>query len=80
MKESGEYADLPGTGCRLGPVGNIELAIDTGCVGFDSAWGEYSSEAILFSFSLHIPYKGWFPNYSEPNNNHIMINHNIWDK
>ena len=28
---------MPGTGDRLGAIGNIELAIDTGCVGFDGS-------------------------------------------
>ena len=31
--------ELPGARYRLGPVGDIELAIDTGRVGFDSAPG-----------------------------------------
>ena len=29
---------LPGTGYCLGPVINIELAIDAGCVGLDGTW------------------------------------------
>ena len=35
----GEYAELPGTGDCLGPVGDVELAVDAGRVGFDGAWG-----------------------------------------
>ena len=34
-----EDADLPGARHRLGPVGNIELSVDAGCVGFDRARG-----------------------------------------
>jgi len=35
----GEDTELPGARHRLGPVGDVELAIDTGCVGFDGARG-----------------------------------------
>ena len=35
----GEDAALPGTGDCLSPVGDVELAIDTGRVGFDGARG-----------------------------------------
>jgi hypothetical protein len=31
----GEDTDLPGSRHRFGPVGDIELAVDTGCMGFD---------------------------------------------
>jgi hypothetical protein len=36
---SGKDTDLPGAGDCFGPVGDIELAIDTGRVGFDGAPG-----------------------------------------
>ncbi len=35
----GEDAKLPGACDCLGPVGDVQLAIDTGCVGFDGARG-----------------------------------------
>ena len=35
----GEDAELPGAGDCLGPVGDVQLAIDTGRVGFDGARG-----------------------------------------
>jgi hypothetical protein len=53
LKESGLYADLPGTGCRIGPVGNIELALDTVFVAFDSAWASVLPRP-LFSSSHFI--------------------------
>ena len=35
----GEEAELPGTRHCFGSVGDVQLAIDTGRVGFDSARG-----------------------------------------
>ena len=35
----GKDTQLPGMGNCLGPVGNVQLAIDTGRVGFDGAPG-----------------------------------------
>ena len=35
----GEEAELPGARHCLGSVGDVQLAINTGRVGFDGAWG-----------------------------------------
>jgi len=37
LETFGGYTELPGVCHRLGPIGNVKLAIDTGRVGFDSA-------------------------------------------
>ena len=35
----GEDTELPGARHRLGPVGDVQLAVNTGRVGLDGAWG-----------------------------------------
>jgi len=42
----GEEAELPGTRHCLSPVGDIQLAIDTGRVGFDGSGATMSCWAI----------------------------------
>ncbi len=39
MENLGKDAELPGARHRLSSVGNVELAVDAGRVGFDSALG-----------------------------------------
>ena len=50
-----EDAELPGARHRLSPVGDVQLAIDTGRVGFDGARGhdELPGDLLVGSAQSH---------------------------
>ena len=51
----GENTELPGARYRFGPVGNVQLAVNTCCVGFDGALGH---DKLMGDFPIR-PAKGY---------------------